>query len=385
MLRFRHLEGPLRCFAGEDCLRQLGPELQRAGGRRAIVFCGQTVAAREEVIGPVRAALGEAYAGTFDRVASHATLPAVLDGVAAMRDAAADAVVALGGGSTIVTARAAAILAAEGGDARRLATYMGPGGRPVSPVLAALKMPQFVIPTTPTTAAAKAGAAVLDPDTGQRLALFDPKTRAAAIFLHPAALASAPVPLVRTAALNAFAMAVEGVEACACDPFAEAQLLHAITLLHDGLPRLQAQPEDLALRGSLMSAALLAGLGTNHTGAGLDSALAHAVGVHTRGANGLANAVLLVPTMRFNAPACSARLAMLARHLGAPASVDGAVQAVIAFLARLPIPRRLRDLGVAEHELPLIAIEASRDFFWHQNPLPVGGPGDAIDLLRSAW
>ena len=54
-----------------------------------------------------------------------------------------------------------------------------------SPKLLAPKLPQFIVPTTPTTAMVKAGSAVFDPATGERLALFDPKTRAHAIFIDP--------------------------------------------------------------------------------------------------------------------------------------------------------------------------------------------------------
>ena len=67
--------------------------------------------------------------------------------------------VAVGGGSSVVTARAATILLGEGRDVRELCTRREADGRLVSPKLAAPKLPQWVVPSSPTTAYAKAGAA----------------------------------------------------------------------------------------------------------------------------------------------------------------------------------------------------------------------------------
>jgi alcohol dehydrogenase class IV len=99
----------------------------------------------------------------------------------------------------MVTARAATIVLAEGEDQARLSTSRDASGRMHSPKLRAAKLPQFVVPTTPTTAIVKAGCAVFDPTAGRRLALFDPKTRAQAIFVHPDLVASAPDDLVTSA------------------------------------------------------------------------------------------------------------------------------------------------------------------------------------------
>src|SRR5207244_5441849 len=121
----------------------------------------------------------------------------------------ADAVIAVGGGSSVVTARAATILLGEGKDARELCTRRE-NGKLVSPKLAAPKLPQWVVPSSPTTAYAKAGAAVRDPETGERLALYDPKARAQGVVLDPLMALIAPPRLSWSAALTIFSMAVEG-------------------------------------------------------------------------------------------------------------------------------------------------------------------------------
>src|SRR5262245_6420086 len=127
----------------------------------------------------------ERCAGVFSGVRAHSPAPAVAEAAQHLRRLEADAVVAVGGGSAIVTARAASILLAEKGELASLSTAMDEHGSLRSPKLAAPKLPQLIIPTTPTTAMVKAGSAVSDPEAGVRRALFDPKTRAQSIFIHP--------------------------------------------------------------------------------------------------------------------------------------------------------------------------------------------------------
>jgi alcohol dehydrogenase class IV len=194
-----------------------------------------------------------------------------------LRRLEADAVVAVGGGSAIVTARAASILLAEKGDLASLSTAIDEHGSLRSPKLAAPKLPQLIIPTTPTTAMVKAGSAVLDPESGVRRALFDPKTRAQSLFIHPDFMRSAPRALVLGSGLNSFAMAVEGLTSLAGDPLADALLMHAVRLMtaHLASPALEG---DAAARGELVLAAVLCGQGTDFTGAGVTTALGHIIG-----------------------------------------------------------------------------------------------------------
>jgi alcohol dehydrogenase class IV len=181
-------------------------------------------------------------------------------------------------------------------------------------------------------------------------------------------------------------MAVEGLQSRARDPLADALLLHALRLLREYLPRLETEPGNAEIRVGLMVGALLAGQGTDYTGSGLNAALTHPIGARFHAENGIVNAVLLPWTMRFNTPVAGERLALVAEALGAATrDVDAAINAVEALFARLGVPRRLRDVGVAEDAIPQIASDAAEDFFFHQNPRRIEDPGEVVGLLRSAW
>jgi alcohol dehydrogenase class IV len=226
--RFQHVTPSFRTFCGEDALSALPRELDRADASRAVIICAPWVRDHPHVLATIEKALGARLAGCFDGVEDHSPVPVVEEARQSLEQARADAVIAVGGGSVIVTARAATILLAERRPVRDLCTRREADGRLASPRLAAPKIPNWVVPTTPITAYAKAGSAVRDPDTGERLALFDPKTRAQGIFLDPAMALTAPVGLASSAALNAFAMAVESLQACPDDPLAEALLVHTL-------------------------------------------------------------------------------------------------------------------------------------------------------------
>lgn len=387
MQSFQHITPPLRLFSGPDSLGSLGRELERLGRSRAVVFCGPW--AEGALLNAVRAGIGDRYAGVFTGVLAHSPVASVEDAAHALKRMEADAVVALGGGSSIVTARAASILAAEEGDARSLCTTRDSSGQLRSPKLLAPKLPQFIVPTTPTTAMVKAGSAVFDPSTGERLALFDPKTRAHAIFIDPDMIQSSPRELAISASLNTFSMAVEGLTSRSGDPLADAQLMHVLRLLARHLPDMKESDEP-DTRAQLLLAAVLCGQGTDHTGAGITTVLGHAIGARHHLDNGIANAIVLPHVLRFNGTTGESGLQKVAAALGL-SRVDGdllvaaVARAVEGLFSLLGVPTQLREVGVARDTLPGIAAHAIGDWFLGGNPRRVRSEAELQQVLEEAW
>lgn len=387
MQSFQYIAPPLRIFHGADSLAQLGRELDRAGSRRAVVVCGPW--ARGLLLDQVHTAIGERCAGVFADVEAHSPLRSVEAAAAHMVGLGADAAIALGGGSAIVTARAASILMAEQRGVRELCTTTGADGVLKSPKLLAAKVPQFVIPTTPTTAMVKAGSAVFVPETDERLPLFDPKTRAHAVFIHPQFVQSSPDSLVVSASLNTFAMAIEGLVSKSGNPMADGLLMHALRLVAGHLRRPDTLG-DAAVRGELLLAAILCGQGTDHTGAGITTVLGHAIGARYGTENGVANAIVLPQVLRFNAGAADAGLTKVAAALDLPTgSSEGLVvrvaQSIEAIFSALAVPRQLRDVGVPREALPDIAAHAMGDWFLKGNPRQVREAKELQLLMEETW
>ena len=336
-------------------MAHLPGELSRIGARRAVVFCGRTLAQAAPGLATIEASLGSLYAGVFAGVVEQTPLATVEAGVDALREMKADAVIALGGGSAVVTARAATILYGEGETAHELCTVFTPGRPPVSPKLLKPKLPQLVVPSTPTTAYAKSGAAISLPAEGRRLSLFDPKARAHAVFLEPELFSATPHQLVVDASLDAFAQAIQGLESDRREPLADALLLHGLRLIRRSLSGV-TNPTPVNSRGDLMLAAQLIGEGTDYAGAGAASALGHAIGARFGVGNGSVKAVVLPHTLRFNAPITGGRLLEAADVLGLKSDANTDVPEAISRACRdfsdsLGVPSRLRDLRIPHDAL----------------------------------
>ena len=386
---FTHATPAVRIHSGADCLAQLPGELDRLKAKRAVVFCGASIGASLE-LKQVIAALGERHAGTFAGVKAHSPLPAVLQGMRALREFEADAVIAIGGGSAVVTARASSILLAEGENIHELCTQYPAGRTPVSPKLNRPKLPQIVLPTTPSTAYGKAGSAVRDPEAGRRLTLFDPKTRAGVLLFHPGLAMTAPAPLFVDAGFQALATAASGMESRRHESLADALLMHALRLFVEHLPRV-ATPDSAASRLELLMAGFMAGQGTDYSPVGMAASITHAIGATFGVPNGACNALVLPATLRYNLPVTGARIRLLAEALGAgrfdqdEAALTAASAALVDLLKVTGAPVRLRDIGITREALADLAAHSMEDWFLHLNPRKVASAEELVSVLEAAW
>jgi len=389
MKSFRHFSSPLRIHQGPECFDALDAELQRAGSSRAVVFCGSTLARAGSPVDLLRAAMGERLAAVYPGVRPDTPLPQVEEAVQQLLGLNADAIVAVGGGSALTMARAVNILMCEQGDAHALCTRRDGSGRLQSPKLLAPKLPIIAVPTTPTTATVKAGSAILDPDEGKRLALYDPKARARAVFVHPAFLASAGRQLVVSAGLNTLALALEGLMSLRGDPLSDAMLIHATRLLATRLQR-ATDEDDLEMRAELIAASILCGHGSDFTGAGMAIPVGHAIATRTDVDMGQSDSIMMPHVLRFNAEASPAGVDKIATALGVRTDtgeppIEAVVHALERLYASLRLPTRLRDVGVKQESLAELAAISFDDWYLQSNPRPIRDAAELEAVLQKAW
>ena len=395
---FRHVSYPVRLHAGDNALDRLGEEADRTRARRAFVVCGQSVAHRTNLLERVKYGLGERFAGVFDGAQAGSPLPSVELGVGLAREAEADLIVAVGGGSAVVTARAIIILLAEGGTAHQHATRYPPGQRPISPRLMQPKIPNIVVATTPTTATNRAGTAVIDPETQHRLELFDPKTRPSAIFWDTEALLTAPTSLCLSAASSMFSGVVGNFQSARLNPLAEADLVQALGFLRRDMLLVQADGDGSGQARLELCAASFLSNRASDSGAGggslsVVSALAHSLDTRYPDCDhGAAYSIATAPGMRFNREHNLAGQARLADYmqLRQPGMDDrqaakAAADTVARTYRELAMPERLRDVGIPEGGIPQLAQDAMTDFGLHRNVRPVEDTADLVELLGQIW
>ena len=392
---FRHRSYRLNIHAGKGSLKELRGEVDRAKAKRVFVVCGQSIARKTDLLERVKTNLQDKFAGVFDRVEASSPLASVIQGAAAARDAKADLIVAIGGGSAMVTARAMIILLAEKGDIHDICTQYPPGQAPVSPRLAAAKIPNILVLTTPSTAMTRAGTAVMDTGSRHRLELYDPKTRPAAMIWDDDALATAPADLYLSTAASALSGILTGAAAPRANPISHGDMLQALRLSVENLPVLHKESENAAARMNLVAASFLSNRaldGMSGRAFGIVSSLGHVIDtLYPNISHGDSHSLTTAWGMRFNHEQTTTGLVRLAKALGVADGLPDAEAAKRApdfvddFYRKLGTPVRLRDAQIPREDIERIAHDAMGDFYLHQNARKVKDESELVDLLRQMW
>lgn len=385
---------------------QLRSEATRLHGSRAFVISSPSIAARTSTVARVEAALGDAYAGTFSGIANDSTYESVMGATEAARAAGADLIVAVGGGSVIVAARAVDIFLCEDGDPYDIMTQYPPGCRPYSPRLNARKLPIINVVTTPTSAMNRAGTGLKNPDLDHRMEYFDPKTRPASLIWDWDALTATPFPILRSTATTAFLGAWGAILRDEPNPLVNADRQQAYLCARRALVRLKEEPNALGPRLDLCAAAFLANRAEDdHAGPMIrtgqrdgfstgDYAISTALHVrYPHVGQGEASSVLTATAIRRSPTASDAFVRRGAEALGcwrAGMSADEAQEAIALAYEQLMrdvgMPTRLSELGIPREDIPAVACETVKNFNADAGgSSPEARVAASVDLMNAAW
>ncbi len=344
------------------------PDLVRQLGVPRVLFV--TTAARAESAdgAMVQQLLGRALASTFAGVRSHVPAPLVQEAVRQARRDAIDAVVSFGGGSCADLGKAVCWFT-EQAQGTPGATW---ADRPV--------LPHVSIPTTYSGAELTPFFGMTDPATGQKSGAGGPTTAPIAAIYDPALTLSTPARVSAETGMNALAHCVEVVWSPSRTPEAEAIALAGATRIVGALPRVVADPDDLAARTDMLAAAALAGRCLQNASMGVHHGLAQLVGGRTGMPHGLANAVILAHAVRFNADVVPAEVRRLGEAIGAPDDPAGAIAALVAGLG---LPTHLSEAGMTEEDLDAVVASSGANQSVRSNPRTVT-EADARVILSAA-
>lgn len=381
---------PGRIVFGVGATSRLAEIVGRVGGSRAMVICGATVA-RGEMLQKVKAGLGGKLAYVFAEAASHTPIAMVKRGLDAFHDSGADVLVTVGGGSTIDAGKAIAIMLATGGDLDRYAIRYSPGGEMQIQKLPARTVPHIAVPTTAGSASdVMPTASCRDPTTSKKVLFWDDDLTPSATVLDPEMAVHTPPALTASTGMTAMARAVEAIYSGARHPISTGLALHAVRLLRDGLPRSVEAPHDLDARAACMMAAAMSGTAAINAMVSVVHAVGHVVGGRHALQHGTSHAMLLAPAMRQLLPTVGREQTLLLEALGGTSSGDAdrdgtaAADMIAAFVGRLPLPQRLRDVGIAESDLSEMARQTMSDYMMANLPRPMA-EADVLHLLTSVW
>ncbi|MGA2642309.1 MAG: iron-containing alcohol dehydrogenase [Spirochaetia bacterium] len=368
------------CGASDDA----GMELRALGGRKALIVTDRFLQEKTAIVTKIEKALGAACAAVFCDVPPDSGVHTINAGAELGRAKGADAIISIGGGSVIDTAKGIAILLKEGGS---LLDYQG------FQVLTRKQTPHIAIPTTAGTGSEVTYIAVVkDHEKKQKLLFGDYHIIPDVAILDPALTSGLPPVLTAATGMDAFSHGLEALSSAQREPIADALGLHAIRLIREFLPRAVKNGADLAARGQMLIAATLGGAAFSNAQVGLIHAISHVIGARHGVHHGTANAIVMPHVIRFNNDAVADCYRLVAEAMGEEvrgmsdeAAGLSAAAAIEGFVRAVGIPGRFRDVGVPEDDLGACADAAMSDGSIVYNAKPVMNAGEVLRVLRAAW
>ena len=307
----------------------------------------------------------------YSNIQPNPTIENVQSGVKAFAEAGADCIVAIGGGSSMDTAKAIGIIIntnPEFADVRSL-EGVAATKNPCTPILA--------VPTTAGTAAeVTINYVITDPENKRKFVCVDVHDIPVVAFVDPEMMSSMPAGLTAATGMDALTHAIEGYITGGAWELSDMFHIKAIQMIAKNLRgAVKNEPEG---REAMALAQYIAGMGFSNVGLGIVHSMAHPLGAFYDTPHGVANALLLPYVMEYNADSPSrAKYLDIAKAMGVNTegmSVDegvkAAIDAVRALSLSIGIPQHLCEIGVKREDIPALAVAAFNDVCTGGNPRP---------------
>lgn len=311
------------------------------------------------VVAPAVAALEAAgrRVTVYDAVEADPPEARVLATVAAARAAGAEAVLGLGGGSSLDTAKLVALLAAT---EQPLEAIYGIG------LARGPRLPLVQVPTTAGTGSEVTPIAIVTTPGHEKKGVVSPLLYPDLAVLDADLTLGLPPAVTAMTGIDAMVHAIEAFTTkLKKNPLSDSLAREALHLLYVNLPKVLADGGDREARSAMLAGSMMAGMAFANAPVAAVHALAYPLGGHFHVPHGLSNALVLAPVLAYNLPAAEALYAELAavldpgqRFAGEAAAAAGFVDAMARLVAAMPFAQRLGEVGVTEQDLDLLATDA---------------------------
>lgn len=370
-------------YFGPGAIQEIVTEAKGRGFRKVLVVTDKDLMKFKVAtkITELLAKNGIAYE-VYDQIKPNPTIKNVQDGVAACKKAGADVLVAVGGGSSIDTSKAIAIIMTnpEFADVRSL-EGASPTKHKALPIIA-------VSTTSGTAAEVTINYVITDEEKHRKFVCADPHDIPVIAIVDSEMCASMPPRLCAATGMDALVHAIEGYITKAAWELTDMMHIKAIEIIAKSLR--SSVKGDKQGREAMALGQYIAGMGFSNVGLGIDHSMAHPLSAVYDIPHGVACAILLAPVMKFNAPATGERYREIARAMGVAGvdamSQDEYRQAAIAAVQKLStdvgIPTKLSELGVKEKDIDFLADSAMADACTPGNPRDVV-KADIIGIYES--
>ena len=309
----------------------------------------------------------------------------VYDATSIAQQVAADIIIGFGGGSSLDVAKLAALLAPGHQD---LSSSYGIGNAKGP------RLPLVLIPTTAGTGSEVTPISIITTGASEKMGVVSPVILPDIAVLDPELTLSVPPHVTAATGIDAMVHAIEAYASASANnnPISRGIATEALSLMGQSLLKAVHHGDDLAARADMLLGSMLAGQAFANSPVAAVHALAYPIGGHFKIPHGLSNTLVLPPILRFNSVTSPAPYAEIAPYVFPEMADMGVQEAAAAFaegMAKLSadcgLEQRLRDVGIGQDALPMLAGDAMR-----QTRLLVNNPrevteDDALAIYTAAW
>lgn len=362
-------------------IRVLAEELRLAGISRPMVVTDKGVLALG-VVDRIQALLPSPFVAIYDETPGNPTEAAAEAATRRFKEADADGIVAIGGGSALDLAKAVAVMAAHEGPLKTFAVIEGGLAR-----ITSRTYPTLAVPTTAGTGSEVGRAAIIILRDGRKVGLLSPFLVPKAAIVDPELTLSLPPHLTAATGMDAISHCIETFLAPSYNPPADGIALEGLRLGWKSLRRAVEAPDDRQARADMAIAATMGAMAFQK-GLGCVHSLSHSLGgLNPKLHHGTLNAIFMPAVLAFNAGAESVvsqdKFARLADAMGLDRNA-GIGEAVEATTRAIGLPARLSEIGVTRDMFEPIVAGALRDHSHLTNPREATAR-DYHDMLDAAF
>ena len=355
-------------YHGAGAIKEIATEVKGRGFKKAFV-CSDPDLIKFGVTKKVTDVLDNADIDyeIYSEIKPNPTIENVQTGVVAFKASGADCIIAIGGGSSMDTAKAIGIIIKnpDFADVRSL-EGVAPTTNKCVPIIA--------VPTTASTAAeVTINYVITDTQKNRKMVCVDPKDIPVVAVVDPDMMSSMPKGLTAATGMDALTHAIEGYITAGAWELSDMFHLKAIEIISNSLRgAVENTPEG---REGMALGQYVAGMGFSNVGLGIVHSMAHPLGALYDTPHGVANAIILPTVMEYNAPATGEKYRNIAKAMGVD-GVDGmtldearkaAVNAVKKLSKDVGIPENLKDI-VKPEDVDFLAQSAYDDACRPGNP-----------------
>lgn len=341
-----------KILVGKGVVSGVGDEAAKLGGTKALVVTDPGVV-KADLVKPLEEPLQAhgIHVEVFDKVEPEPPARVIDDCVRLVREGGFNLIIGLGGGSSLDTAKAAAVLATNPGP---VMDYVGMDTLPKR------GLPNILVPTTAGTGSEATRVFVMtEESTNTKKVVYSDFLIPDVAILDPGLTLSMPPAVTADTGMDALVHAIEAYVSVNSTPFAEILALKAIELIAHNLPQAYAKGTNVIARYNMLLAANLGGAAFTSGGLGAVHGLAYVLGTEYHMSHGRSNAIMLPHVMSFNRVGNLEKYGRIAAAMGEKTdglspyeSAEKAVGAVKKLLEVIDFPYRLSAYGIKESDLP---------------------------------